>query len=541
MSKLAVIYARVSSLKQKEGETIESQVSALLKFAEENDYSIPDGWIFKDAGYSGALIQRPALDEMREIVYQGEVNAVLVYSPDRLSRKYVYQLLLEQEFQKTGTDLIFFNTPQAKTPEDKLSLHFKGIFAEYERAQIAERCRRGRNHRAKQGSVSVIATAPYGYIYRKKNLLEAAEYVIDDTKARIVKKIFSQYALEQKSIQRIALELDEQCVKPPRSGEKWHNSTIRDILRNPAYIGTAYFGKSEQSNGFSEKIIHTKNGKKKCPPKSRKARDKEAWTLIPVPAIITEREFELAQRQLDKNKEMSSRNTRNPSLLQGLLVCAMCGYPYYKKSRSSSPREYDCYSCSTRLTGGSCKNRSFKLKELDDAIWNHVIDLLKNPHLIKDEIDNRIQECVEKKQIQTKRKDIEKEILRLNKAKDKLLDIYQDGECITLEDLRIRMKAIEKQRQIHENELKSIQAHVLQEENGIAFKLSTEYFLRSLEQSEELSIQDRQKVIRLLIDEIKLSKDSIEVAHCIPVSAQSLFFSEKGLLKPDGSAASSKL
>lgn len=524
MSRLAAIYARVSSLKQKEGENVESQVSALLKFAKENGYIIPEGWIFKDEGYSGSLLQRPALDAMRELIYQGEINAVLAYSPDRLSRKYAYQLLLEIEFQKTGTELIFFNTPQAKTPEDQLSLHFKGIFAEYERAQIAERCRRGRYYRAKQGSVSVLSTAPYGYVYCKKNPPLVAAYIVDEVKSEIVKKIYSLYTCEKKSIRRIALDLDEEGVKPPKGGQKWYNSTIRDILRNPAYMGTAYYGKSERADGFSTKIIHTKTGRKKCPPKSRKTRDKDAWTLIPVPAIISEKEFELAQLQLDKNKQMSSRNTQEPSLLQGLLVCANCGHPYYKKKQPSTrPTQRNYYGCSTRLTGGDCNNGYFKLNELDDAIWKHIIDLLKNPHLIEEEIKNRLQEFAGAKQIQTKRQDIEKEILRLNKAKEKLLDAFQDGECLTLEGLKSRVKIIDKQKTLHENELKSIQAQALQEENCIALKASMEHFLKSLDQSCELSIQDRQKVIRLLVDEIKVSKESIEITHCIPITSQSVF------------------
>src|SRR5437660_1413583 len=143
MKKLAAIYARVSSLKQKEGETVQSQLSTLLTMAERQNFTIPEGWIFKDEGFSGSNLRRPSLEELRALIHEGDVNAVLVYSPDRLSRKYAHQLLLEMEFEKCATELIFFNTPRAANAEEQLSLHFKSIFAEYERAQIAERCRRG--------------------------------------------------------------------------------------------------------------------------------------------------------------------------------------------------------------------------------------------------------------------------------------------------------------------------------------------------------------------------------------------------------------
>lgn len=531
MPKLAAIYARVSSSKQKEGDTIDSQVSALLRFAQDNKYAIPDELIFKDAGYSGSLLQRPAMDQLREVVREGEINAVLVYSPDRLSRKFAFQLLFELEFQKFGTELIFFNTPQAKTPEDVLSLQFKGIFAEYERAQIAERCRRGRAFRAKQGSVSVISTAPYGYKYRKKTPPEPAAYVVDEVKSKIVKRIYFQYTSEQKSIRKIALELDVDGIKPPRGGQKWHNSTVRDILKNPAYTGMAYHGKSEPSNGFSDKIIHTKNGKNKCPQRSRKVTDSSTWTMIQVPAIINENEYALAQRQLNKNIETSSRNTQRPSLLQGLLICSSCGHPYYKKTR---PSQQDYYACSTRLTGGECSNRSFKQNELDEAIWNHVINLLRNPQLIDEEINNRLQEYSQDKKVQIKRQEIEKEIFRLNKAKDKLLDAYQDGDCLTLDDLKKRVRVIEKQRIANENALKGIQAKSLQEEKCIALKRSMEYFLKSLDESHSLDVKEKQKVIRLLVDEVRLSQESIEITHCIPIPTQPSDFSTNVLLRPDG-------
>jgi site-specific DNA recombinase len=123
-------------------------------------------------------------------VHEGDVNAVLVYSPDRLSRKYAHQLILEMEFQKTGTELIFFNTPRAKIAEEQLSLHFKSIFAEYERAQITERCSRGRLYRAKQGNISTLPHAPYGYVYNRKVGLEKVRILLKQMKQRLLKKSF---------------------------------------------------------------------------------------------------------------------------------------------------------------------------------------------------------------------------------------------------------------------------------------------------------------------------------------------------------------
>ena|SRR5436190_997164 len=149
--KTAAIYARVSSDQQKEEKTIESQTAALVMFAKNEGYTVPDEWIFQDEGYSGASLIRPGLERVRDLAAEGEIQVVLALSPDRLSRKYAYQVLLMEELARHGVEMIFLNAPQSGTPEDQLLLQFQGMIAEYERAQIKERSRRGKRHRANQG------------------------------------------------------------------------------------------------------------------------------------------------------------------------------------------------------------------------------------------------------------------------------------------------------------------------------------------------------------------------------------------------------
>jgi site-specific DNA recombinase len=149
--KTAAIYARVSSDKQKEENTIASQTAALIAFAREHGYDVPGEWIFEDEGFSGASLVRPGLERLRDLAAEGQIEAVLVYAPDRLSRKYAYQVLLTEEFARGGVETVFIKAPQSATPEDNLLLQFQGMIAEYERAQILERSRRGKRHRARQG------------------------------------------------------------------------------------------------------------------------------------------------------------------------------------------------------------------------------------------------------------------------------------------------------------------------------------------------------------------------------------------------------
>ncbi len=161
-------YARVSSDKQKEDKTIESQTALIGDYAQENDYSIPTDYVLEDNGYSGDMLARPGLERLRDLAAEKHIDAVIIYCPDRLSRRYAYQVLLIEEFHKNGVEVLFIKSVKGETPEERLLLQFQGIIAEYERAQIMERSRRGKRHKAKQGCVNVLSNAPYGYNYIKK-------------------------------------------------------------------------------------------------------------------------------------------------------------------------------------------------------------------------------------------------------------------------------------------------------------------------------------------------------------------------------------
>src|SRR5208283_4981406 len=176
--KPAAIYARVSSERQKTEHTILSQVVALAEYARGEGYTVPEEWIFQDEGYSGAMLVRPGLERLRDLASDGQIETLLIYSPDRLSRKYAYQVLLVEEFSRHGVDVVFLKSAKAMTPEDELMLQFQGMIAEYERAQIAERTRRGKKHRARAGSVNVLSGAPYGFRYVRKSETSAAYYEI---------------------------------------------------------------------------------------------------------------------------------------------------------------------------------------------------------------------------------------------------------------------------------------------------------------------------------------------------------------------------
>ena len=224
----AAIYARVSSDRQREEKTIASQTAALIERAQEMTYLVPKEWVFEDEGYSGAVLVRPGLEKLRDLAATGQIEAVLIYSPDRLSRKYAYQVLLIEEFARQGVEVIFIKSPKAQTPEEHLLLQFQGMIAEYERAQIAERTRRGKRHRAKGGSINVLSGAPYGYRYVKKTENTEAYYEIIPHEAEVVRQIFELYTKTGLSINKIALWLNEQQIATRTGRSQWCHNGMGD-------------------------------------------------------------------------------------------------------------------------------------------------------------------------------------------------------------------------------------------------------------------------------------------------------------------------
>ena len=392
--KTAAIYARVSSDRRKEQETITSQTSALRAYAAEHGYLVPDGCVYEDDGWSGATLIRPGLERVRDLAAQGQIDALLVYSPDRLSRKYAYQVLLLEEFARAGVDVVFVRAPRIETPEEVLLVQFQGMIAEYEKAQISERTRRGKRHRARCGVVNVLSGAPYGYRDIRKAEGEPARYEILEPEATVVREVFHRYTEEASPIGAITRWLTDSGI-PTRTGKRqWERSTIWGMLRNPAYQGAAGFQKTAMTPREHVRVTRRLRQRGGVPVHSTSLRDRprEEWIEIPVPALISPTQFAMAQARLAENRRFAARHTKVPSLLQGLLVCRACGYAYYRTSTRTSRRKLFYYRCLGSddyryPEGRRCTNRPVRQDALDALIWAEVIRLLENPSLVHQEID----------------------------------------------------------------------------------------------------------------------------------------------------------
>lgn len=513
--KKAAIYARVSSQKQREDETIESQELILREFGVKEGYQIPESWIFLDNGISGQSLQRPALDELRDLIRVESVDAILIYAPDRLARSYPYQLILLDEFRRCGVKVCFFkNAPQGDTPEAVMFTHFQGIFAEYERALILDRSRRGTIHKAKMGDPTILPKLPYGYKRIKNDRQTTIEIVEAD--AKTVRKIFNLYVNERFSLNEICRKLSEEQIKSPKGNSRWFPATLSGILKNRAYTGSAAYGKSEKYEGI-DKIRHY-NGVRQLKPKNpRRRTNEESWHEITIPIIISESDFEMAQEYINKNKELALRNTKEPSLLQGIITCGVCGCQFYKRIRKYKGNNRSYYYCRSQSDNkiASCKNGYIEQSEIDNLVYNEIIQMLQNPFLLREEFKRREKENGNAEELKRREIALEKELEKLVRERERLLDAYQSG-LLDLTSLSQRAQGIEKRKIELEKERKEHQNFKLMKEIGLDWEQAFEVILERVKKSApELPFDEKQKLVRLIVEKIIINQGEVKIMHCI--------------------------
>ena len=316
-NRMVALYARVSSDQQAKNNNVDSQIDLLKAKIEADGETLIEGMMFVDAGISGATLIRPQLERLRDTASLGGIDLLYILAPDRLSRKYAHQALLMEEFAGVGIQVRFLNHDIGTTPEDEMLLQMQGMFAEYERAKIMERNRRGKLHRAKSGSVNVLSNAPFGYRYiRKQQDGEAAQYIINLHQATTVRQIFQWIGEERLSIGEVSRRLGDAGIETQTGKTRWDRSVIWGMLQNPAYMGRAAFGKTkttEHKNRIRPQK-HSADTPKK--PYSIEKTNREDWIEIAVPALVSEALFLTVQEQLAENRKQARQRRR-----EALLTC----------------------------------------------------------------------------------------------------------------------------------------------------------------------------------------------------------------------------
>lgn len=433
---VVAIYARVSSDQQAEAGTIDSQIGALHERLEQDGLSVADELTFVDEGYSGASLIRPGLERLRDVVAMQGLDRLYVCDPDRLARKYAYQVLLIDEFHRAGVEVVLLNRALGDSPEDDLLLQVQGMIAEYERAKILERSRRGKRQAARSGDVSVLGGAPYGYHYVTKQEGDGqARYEIAFDEARVVRQIFQWIGQERATIGEVCRRL-QNAGEYTRTGKTtWDRMTIRGMLRNPAYKGQAAYGKTKEEPMRPK--LRPQRGDPAIPkrPTSTRNRPEDEWISIPVPALVSEPLFDAVQHQLGENRQRARQRKRGASyLLQGLIVCAQCGYAYYGKRVSNQaakgkPRRYAYYRCigtdGYRFGGERvCNNHQIRTDTLDQAVWDEVCQLLVDTHRLEQEYQRRLHAPdAGNDDLKT----IDGQLAKMRRSIARLIDAYTDG------------------------------------------------------------------------------------------------------------------
>jgi site-specific DNA recombinase len=519
----AAIYARVSSARQKKDETIASQTAALRAYAQQHGLEVPEQWVFEDEGHSGASLVRPALERLRDLIAGVGVEVVLCYSPDRLARKFAYQALLIEEFVRAGTRVEFVKGPRGDTPEDQLLVQFQGMFAEYEKAQILERYRRGKTHRARTGSINVLSGAPFGYRYVRKNTHTGAAYEVIEHEAALVAELFRRYADEGASIAELTRWLTSQGV-PTRTGKhRWDRSVVWGMLRNPAYAGRAMFGKTmvvPESPGLNR--VARLQGR--STPRASKTLDRPRgeWTEIAVPAIVSQDTFDRVAQRLADNKRFASRNSKQPSLLQGLAACTSCGYGYYRTSTRTTNKKIYYYRClgsdDYRYENGRvCANKPVRADYLDTVVWDHITTLLSDPTLIRTEIDKRLHTARTSDPANQERARLDAALAKTTRGIAAMIEAFGE-QLITIDELRARMPDLRAREINLRNQLDALDTQLADRQAYLTLATDLEGFLTQLRQGAATSTTDqRRHVLRLLVKDVLIGPEKVTIRHRIPI------------------------
>jgi site-specific DNA recombinase len=517
ITKLAAIYARVSTGRQEKEETIIAQLSALRESANKKGYKIIKEYI--DDGWSGDLIARPALDQLRGDAKKKIWEEVLVYDPDRIARTHWLQGLVMSELEEFDLDISFLTIATPKTDEDKVLFSMRGVMAQYEKMRITERFRLGKLRKVKEGHV-LTSRAPFGYNYIPRKDKQHGYYEINKQEAEIVKMMFKWVAEDGMTIRGVIKKLKSLDIKPRESKRGvWSTSTLSTIFRNRTYIGEAHYGRSYAvvpENPIKKEVY------KKIKKTSRKLRPEEEWIIIPVLALIDRKLFEKVGRQLKTNFALCRRNKKNEYLLAGKIFCT-CGRRRAGEGPMHGKHLY--YRCADRVYSfplpPKCKEKGLNARIVDVLVWNKISELMTSPELIKNQSEKWSKKEKESpRDFQINVAEFKKEIEKLKKEDDRYVKAY-GAEVIDINELRNRKNDLK-------DKISTLEAQILNFEQQTrdirikALNLPTREELASFCQKANevlkyLNFEAKQKIVREVIEKIIGNQRELLVEGYLPV------------------------
>ena len=448
--------------------------------------------------YSGLTLDRPNLLKLRQWVKDHEIDAVIAYTLDRLSRDPVHFIILQDELEKDGVELILVTETVDSSDLGKLILHIKGFAAKLEAEKIKERTKRGRMQRLREGKLPHgLGKGMLGYDWDSVNKVRK----INDYEARLVLRIFNMMA-EGNTCFRIARVLNEQCI-PSKTGTYWYDKTIEGIIRNQSYMGIMYYGKTKREGG---KQVRT---------------NPEEWMILSdaSPPIVSKELFEQANMVLDDNKELRRGQPKRPYLLHRRVKCAYCGAHCIGTTLSKRYRYYKCRaSYKTLNRPATCNAPYIRADELEEGVWEKVRQVLANPEVIREEIKRQQSATIGIEEIEGEMKELRKRMKSYDAEKRRVTSLFRHGlmeENIILDELI----HIENDRKADEKQLKDLNS-MLVYRNGLAdAELALDKMTgRVIKNLENCSFELKQLALEALSITVIASKEQTEVRALIPVN-----------------------
>ncbi|MDQ4002020.1 MAG: recombinase family protein [Actinomycetota bacterium] len=521
-------YVRVSTFRQVKLQTIEQQLERVRKYAQEKGWELPAENIFRDDGYSGTTLRRPALDALRDSARLRELEVVVILSPDRLARNYVHQMVLIEELEKGGCRVEFVERPMSSEPNDQLLLQIRGAVAEYERTLLSERMRRGRLAKYKAGLLLPWTYVPYGYRVDPDRPRDPAGVRLDEAKAAVVAEIFATYLEEGASLLGVSQHLRARGIPAPRGGKIWSVATLHQILTNPAYAGRVYAGRTRYRparirRSATHPIGHPHGSAVPLPP--------EEWIPVAtVPAVVSQERFDLVSEKLSKNKSFARRNNKTHDyLLRALVSCGTCKLCSIARTQTAknAERKRRYYVCSGKFKQArsyleeKCPSRYVPADQLEELVWQDLCEVLSHPKSITDALERAHGGQWLSQELKARQENLRQGRAALKRQLERLTEAYL-GEVIPLGEYRRRRKDLEGRDEAlagQEGQLQA-QSHQHMELAGIAGCIE-DFCQRVRVGLADADFEQRRKLVELLIDRVIVTDEEVEIRYVIPTDSSS--------------------
>jgi site-specific DNA recombinase len=511
------VYARVSTTRQAQAQTIEQQLDRLRAAVADRGWTLEEQHVYRDDGYSGAKLGRPGLDCLRDHATLAELDLVLVTTPDRLARNYVHQVLLIEELGRHGCRVEFLDRPMSQDPHDQLLLQIRGAVAEYERTLIAERMRRGRQARLRAGTLLPWTTPPFGYRLDPERPRDAAGVRVEPGEAVLVAQLFDWYLEPQATVYRLAKRLTGLGVATPMGKPCWNAASVRGILRNPAYKGRAMTNRTRVAPARRRKSALLPVG----PGQSHAPRPQEDWIAVPVPQIVAEETFARVQAKLDTNQQTAARNTRHEYLLRALVSCGVCRLSCTVRRTQAGYRYYLCRGRTDALRvaqGQRCSARYIPAGQLDELVWGDLCALLADPAQVAGALERARGGAWLPQELQARQQTIRQALGQLERQQQRLLDAYL-AEVVELAELERKRQALDRRRATLLAQQRQLDAVAEQRLELRAVAGGIEAFCRTVRAGlATATFAQRRLLVELLVDRVVITDGEVEIRYVLPTS-----------------------